>query len=236
LWDVKWSGYCVGVTQPDGWTADLARVIAGEVRHYRQQQGLSAQQLADRCAELGQPIQRSVLANLESGRRPTVTVAELLVLAAALSVAPVLLVFPVGRERESVFLPGKSVATWPAAQWFGGHGDFPAPDLRPEDSGPELRRKVGYRRPVELYERHQAAQRSWTDGNAKIHALQMRARTENGNLSEALQAREAEVAAIEDRLRDLREDMRAAGLITPVLRGELAYRLGEQADNGGDAG
>ena len=57
---------------------------------------MSVQKLADVTDELGMPIPRSVLANLESGRRETVTVAEVLVLAAALDVAPIDLICPSG--------------------------------------------------------------------------------------------------------------------------------------------
>ncbi|MFD0393285.1 helix-turn-helix domain-containing protein [Streptomyces nogalater] len=69
------------------WSERLALSVAQEVRRHRQRLGVSAQQLSERCAELGMPIQRSVLANMESGRRSTVTVAEVLILAAALDVA-----------------------------------------------------------------------------------------------------------------------------------------------------
>ena len=83
---VKPTRYSVLVTQNDDWPARVAATVAREVRRYRESQRpkMSAQQLADRTAELGAPIPRSVLANLESGRRETVSVAEILVLAAAL--------------------------------------------------------------------------------------------------------------------------------------------------------
>ncbi|MET8765820.1 helix-turn-helix transcriptional regulator [Streptomyces sp. NPDC004658] len=105
--------------QPD-WSVRLALSVAREVRRHRQAQGLSAQQLSDRCSELGMPIQRSVLANLESGRRTTVTIAEVLVLAAALNVPPALLVFPVGRAEEVEMLPGFQAETLEAVDWFAG--------------------------------------------------------------------------------------------------------------------
>lgn len=104
---------------PD-WSTRLALAIAGEVRRHRQAQGLSAQQLADRCAAIGMPIQRSVLANLESGRRTTVTVAEVLVLAQALGVPPGALMFPVGRERYSEVLPGVMQDPLDAVDWLAG--------------------------------------------------------------------------------------------------------------------
>ena len=50
---------------------------------------LSAAGLAERCAALGMPeLNRDVIANIESGRRRSVTVDEVFVLAAALGVSP----------------------------------------------------------------------------------------------------------------------------------------------------
>jgi transcriptional regulator with XRE-family HTH domain len=81
---------------------------------------MSMQQLADRTAELGMPIPQSVLANLESGRRETVSVAEILVLAAALKVSPLELIFPVGFDRQMEVLPGRVIDPLVAMRWFTG--------------------------------------------------------------------------------------------------------------------
>jgi transcriptional regulator with XRE-family HTH domain len=116
--------YSALMTQDDDWSARMARLIAREVRRYREGQGqrprMSAQQLADRTEELGMPIPRSVLANLESGRRETVSVAEVLVLAAALNVAPVELICPVGFDKETEMLPGRAMDQLAARRWFTG--------------------------------------------------------------------------------------------------------------------
>jgi transcriptional regulator with XRE-family HTH domain len=81
---------------------------------------MSMQQLADRTQELGMPIPQSVLANLESGRRDTVSVAEVLVLAAALDVAPIELICPVGFDEHVEMLPGIPVDPLAAMRWFTG--------------------------------------------------------------------------------------------------------------------
>ncbi|MFD5874051.1 helix-turn-helix domain-containing protein [Streptomyces sp. NPDC060322] len=114
------------MTQEQGldWATRLALKVAGEVRRHRQDQGLSAQQLSDRCAVLGMPIQRSVLANLESGRRTTVTAAEILVLAHALNVPPGILLFPVGYEAETEMLPGRYTEPVAAVEWLAGRTFF----------------------------------------------------------------------------------------------------------------
>lgn len=122
--------YCAVVAQDD-WSGRLVRTIATEIRRHRKRCGLSAQDLADECAELGYPIARQVITNLEIGRRDTVTVAELIVLGNALGVPPSLLVFPVGFEATSEPLPGRHRPTWHAFSWFAA--DEPYPDLEEPD-------------------------------------------------------------------------------------------------------
>lgn len=80
---------------------------------------MSAQQLADRCAQLGFPLHRSVIANLENGRRPTVSVAELLVLAEALGVPAARLLIPLDNGDVET-LPGRPVNPWTALRSFTG--------------------------------------------------------------------------------------------------------------------
>lgn len=105
---------------PDGWQARLTQTVAREIRRHRDRQKLSAQQLADRTAELGMPIPRNVLANLESGRRGTVSVAEILVVAAALGVAPMELICPVGYDEQLETLPGRTMDPLTASRWIDG--------------------------------------------------------------------------------------------------------------------
>jgi transcriptional regulator with XRE-family HTH domain len=89
--------------------------MASQIRHYRRRHRMSAQQLADRTGELGMPIARSVLANLESGRRGTVSVPEMLIFAQALDIAPAdLLIPPDGLE----ILPGVTWSRKEALRWL----------------------------------------------------------------------------------------------------------------------
>jgi pyruvate/2-oxoglutarate dehydrogenase complex dihydrolipoamide acyltransferase (E2) component len=81
---------------------------------------MSMQQLADRTQELGMPIPQSVLANLESGRRDTVSVAEVFVLAAALNVAPIDLICPVGFDKQTEMLPSGTVDPLTVRRWITG--------------------------------------------------------------------------------------------------------------------
>ncbi|MER7799029.1 helix-turn-helix transcriptional regulator [Streptomyces parvulus] len=107
------------------WAARIGRGIAGEVRRHRTAKGWSAQQLSDRCAELGMPVPRTVLSNLENGRRTNVTVAEVLILACALDVAPAALIFPAGYAESVEVVPGIVAHPMRGIQWISGETALP---------------------------------------------------------------------------------------------------------------
>jgi transcriptional regulator with XRE-family HTH domain len=86
---------------------------------------MSAQELADRCASLGMnSLTRQVLSRLEHGRRESVSTAELAVIAAALKIAPILLLYPIGLADSSEYLPGRRAAPYDAARWWSGEADL----------------------------------------------------------------------------------------------------------------
>jgi transcriptional regulator with XRE-family HTH domain len=105
--------------------------VAAEVRRRRKERGMSAQDLADACTDLGHPIPRNVIANMESGRRATLPLVDLIVLGAALNTSPLLLLYPLGRVYEVQRLPLISTeSTWEALRWFTGEApaEFGAKD------------------------------------------------------------------------------------------------------------
>jgi transcriptional regulator with XRE-family HTH domain len=190
------------VTQHD-WSERFVGVIAEQVRHYRNERKMSAQQLANRCAELGLPVKRSVLANLESGRRTTVSVPELVVLARALGTAPILLMFPVGQQQTIELLPGTVVPVLDALNWFAAQpavGSWPGTGGSREDWS-MTSRGIGT---VGLFRRH-ASELERRDVVNRDHA--------------------------DEELRVLRELMRERGLIPPELPPDLEY-LDEPAHGG----
>ncbi|MFH9728339.1 helix-turn-helix domain-containing protein [Streptomyces sp. NPDC017254] len=103
-----------------GWSERYTKVVAAELRRHRELRGMSAQELADVCAEIGAPIQRSVIANLENGRRASVGIAEVMAFAAALKIPPVSLIMPLGYESKVEILPGVSKDPYAAAYWMMG--------------------------------------------------------------------------------------------------------------------
>ncbi|UED88538.1 helix-turn-helix domain-containing protein [Streptomyces profundus] len=103
------------------WADRIKANVAGEVRRRRKELGWSAQDLADRCEQLGHPIPRNVIANLESGRRANLPLVDVMVLAAALETYPVCLIFPVGFVEQTQELPFQElVPTWDALRRFTG--------------------------------------------------------------------------------------------------------------------
>jgi hypothetical protein len=95
---------------------------------------MSARELADATAALGYPITRSQIANYESERKQGLDVAELLVIAAALDVAPLRLLFPDKPNRPVEELPNQPVPTSDAISRFTGNWDW-VDDLRDDVHG-----------------------------------------------------------------------------------------------------
>ncbi|MBF8171130.1 helix-turn-helix transcriptional regulator [Streptomyces olivaceus] len=120
-----------GSTEDDfpEWVDRIQSNVAGEVRRRRKEMGWSAQELADRCEQLGHPIPRNVIANMESGRRANLPLVDVMVLAAALETYPVCLIFPVGYVEQTQELPFQHlVPTWDALRHFTGEEELPNHD------------------------------------------------------------------------------------------------------------
>ena len=108
------------------WAEDTTIRIAATVKALRGKR--SAQWLADRTAELGHPISRTAISNLEVGRKRAVDVPELIVLARALGVPPLLLLYPALAAGEVEVLPGHRTSSWGALQWSAGRAPYTATD------------------------------------------------------------------------------------------------------------
>lgn len=75
---------------------------------------------SDRTDELGQRVSRSTISEIETGRRKSITVTDLILLAAALNTTPVALVYPGPYMEPTRFTPNQEVPEIWAAQWFSG--------------------------------------------------------------------------------------------------------------------
>ncbi len=114
------------------WSVRVAKSIGQRVAHYRNRADLTGVMLSARCADLGLPLDRNVIAKLENGHRNSVTVDEVCVLAAALGIPPLLLLFGAGTEEAAEVLPGKYAPAFRAALWFSGEGPLPEPGQGPD--------------------------------------------------------------------------------------------------------
>ncbi|MFQ2875117.1 hypothetical protein ACLILY_07175 [Mycobacterium sp. MS3] len=110
------------MTNDKSWAEDLVRRVGLAAKAVRDKR--SAKWLSEKTAELGYPISPTVIAKLDSGHRGEVlSVPELLILAAALDVSPVNLVFPNPSDELTNLvevLPGNKQTGFQAAQWFSG--------------------------------------------------------------------------------------------------------------------
>jgi transcriptional regulator with XRE-family HTH domain len=104
------------------WEVEQAKRIGRAVKVLREPR--TGQWLANRTAELGMKMTRQTVTDLENGRRRYVTTAELTVLAAALNVAPIVLLYPGPDYGEYIeVLPNVSDRKISAVQWFSGIRD-----------------------------------------------------------------------------------------------------------------
>jgi len=104
----------------DDWVAETTKRIGKAIQDLRGKR--SGQWLSDRTAELGHRVSRSTISEIETYRRKTITVTDLILLAAALNTAPVALVFPGPYDRDTKLVPREGQSwdeTW-AVQWFSG--------------------------------------------------------------------------------------------------------------------
>lgn len=100
---------------------EITAAIAAGVRTERQARGWSARELSDRLRAAGlDGWDRQIVANLENGRRGSVSVSELLVLAYVLAVPPVMLILPLGREDSVRITPKVTVHPHLALKWIEG--------------------------------------------------------------------------------------------------------------------
>ncbi len=112
------------------WSERFTLGVARQIKHYREAKNWSFQQLADACTDLGYRTIRTTLANLENGRRKSITVHEMLVIAEALEVPAVQLLFPGLPDSQVEYLPGRTSRSWEAIQRFTGETSTPgAPDV-----------------------------------------------------------------------------------------------------------
>lgn len=211
------------MAQTESWNLTVTHRVGQRVAYFRKRigpKGITAQELADRCEALGHALDRTVIAKLESGKRQSVTVADLVVLASALGVSPVALVIPVDQAETVEILPGRDVPTYEAMTWFTGESPLPG-DASPAPD-PAL---------IPLYREHAAYVDEWTKETRRLGQFSSMSGDESDPAAAAARVKWAltMAEAAEKNTRRIRGELRRAGARLPELPAGLAH-----IDDGGD--
>jgi hypothetical protein len=100
------------------WAEEQAATIGTAVRDLRGKR--TGQWLSDETERVGHRVPRTTISELESGKRKSVSTAELCLLAWALKVPPIRLLYPDLPDGPVEIIPGKKVPSIDAATWFSG--------------------------------------------------------------------------------------------------------------------
>ena len=156
------------VDQSEDWMKRQAAALGARVRRVRLAKGMSVQAVADRATnDLGYKMLRTTLANLEAGARRNVTLGEVSVLAEALDVPPLGLLFPIDEPATVEVLPGVHRTPWDAWRWFAdGLGYFDMEYEEPKSpAAQEIRTAMGH------YSALTVNGQVWARTNAMIQSL-----------------------------------------------------------------
>ncbi|MGF0312482.1 hypothetical protein [Rhodococcus sp. IEGM1428] len=115
-------------SEPREWSEELVRRFGLTAKEWRGKR--SAKWLSERTAELGHHIPSTVIARLDSGHRGSVlSVAEVIVIAAALETSPMALLYPNVPDGPVELLPGETMPSIDAVQWVSGEKRIPRESL-----------------------------------------------------------------------------------------------------------
>jgi len=187
------------------WHGRITKDVIQAITRRRKYLELSAQDVADETRDLGHEVPRNVIANWESGRRKTITIPELIVVAEVLGLAPVELLFSPALGGRVDYLPELSHDRWSALAYFTG----------------EDRHSLGMYR-LSLYREHA---RIWQELRDEHHdAVQLEFKPFRDEwLPGAQEKLDALVTAVRERLQPVRAQLRENGLEVPRLTSNLGF-------------
>lgn len=108
------------------WELTMSGRFGAAVARRRRHLGLTAVQLWERTVELGYPVTRIAISKIENNTRAgKLDMAEVLILARALELPPMLLLYPSYPGGVVEFLPGWEVESERAAGWISGKLPLP---------------------------------------------------------------------------------------------------------------
>lgn len=122
-----WSNSCDTKAVPHvdvdakAWQLAIATRVGKVLYDYRRRYNLTAEAMGERTAALGYPISRIAISKIENNNRSgKLDVAELIVLAAAMNMPPLALLYPALPDGEVDLLPQQPARSIVAARWFSG--------------------------------------------------------------------------------------------------------------------
>lgn len=110
------------VLMSENWQKDMTAHIGKEVRRLRGDR--STLWLEKTTEQFGFKVSRTSISQLENGNRTSISVAEWLVLSAALEVPPAILLYPDYPYGIVNYLPGIQDTTYNATDWISGRNSF----------------------------------------------------------------------------------------------------------------
>lgn len=123
------------------WAGKTVIRIYGNISDERERQGISAAELSRRCKNLGHPIARAVLAKMDSKDRANISIPELMVIAEALGMAPLDLIYsPYAAGADVERLPGDYAIEQAARDKFVSYDAFKT--VNPASETTRLRRNL----------------------------------------------------------------------------------------------
>ncbi|MFD4922327.1 helix-turn-helix domain-containing protein [Streptomyces goshikiensis] len=203
---------------PEQWSTAFTGRIAQRLREARKAAGLTMAEFAQGCAARGVPeLTEHSIKNLESGRKTSISVADVVVLADVLGVPPVTLLFPLGSSATVEVLPGRELSTWDAVAWFTG--ESPLEETAPKGSPRDV---------LDIFRQHgdlvAAAQSSYALARKRRRAASTTLdRSRRATLLERAEGYEEHAFEDCQELRTFRGRMRDRDMTPPALPAELAF-------------
>lgn len=131
------------------WAEERAKRIGAEIKRLRGKN--TGQWLADETERHGHTVSRTTISEIENGKRRDITLSEITVIARALAVSPVQLIYPDLAHGPVEVLPNAIVNSAQAVRWFSGEAVLPddLASLGPQAT-PMRRTRILYKYAVEL--------------------------------------------------------------------------------------
>lgn len=94
--------------------------VAAAIVELRRERGWTKTDLSRRVSNLGRPMSLDVITEIEKSAR-ALDIDDIIVMARALNVPPILLIFPVGKDAHCQLAPAEPTQeTWASVEWFVG--------------------------------------------------------------------------------------------------------------------